>query len=213
MKNSIDAILKKSQAEYLDALIPPRDVLLAEMEHLARAERHPIADPEVAQLMRILVRLKRPMRIIEVGTSIGYSVVTIGRECGRAAVIETIELNREILETARRFVDRAKLPCEVIFHQGAALEVLPKLRGPFDFAFIDCVKAEYTAYLDELLLKLSEGAVIVFDNLLWKGEVAEMKRSTEAEALRELNARLMSDPRLLSIVLPLSDGVGISLVR
>ena len=213
MKNSLDAILKRAQAEYLDSLILPRDPLLGEMEQFAREHRHPIADPEVAQVLRILVRLRRPLRLIEVGTNIGYSVITMGRECGRAAVLETIERDRDILDTARRFVDRAKLACEVMFHQGAALEVLPKLRGPFEFVFIDCVKTEYSAYVDELMPKLEDGAVLVFDNLLWKGEVAERKKTPEAVALRELNARLMSDARLLSTILPISDGVGISIVR
>ena len=213
MKNSLDAILKRAQAEYLDSLIAPRDPLLGEMEQFAREHRHPIADPEVAQLLRILVRLRRPLRVIEVGTNIGYSVIAMGRECGRAAVIETIELDRDILDTARRFVDRAKLPCEVVFHHGAALEVLPKLKGPFELAFIDCVKTEYIDYVNELMPKLEEGAVMVFDNLLWKGEVAEGRKTPEAVVLRELNERLMNDPRLLSAILPVSDGVGISIVR
>jgi hypothetical protein len=83
MKDRIDAILRRSQAEYLDSLLAPRDALLEHMEKFAEENDHPIADPEVAQLLRALVRMKRPRhRLLEVGTNIGYSVITLGRECG-----------------------------------------------------------------------------------------------------------------------------------
>jgi predicted O-methyltransferase YrrM len=213
MKDRLDAILRREQAEYLDSLLPPREPLLAEMESFARENGHPIADAEVAQLMRILVRLKKPRRIIEVGTNIGYSVVVMGRESDSSAVIETIELKPEILDVARRFVQRAKLPCRVEFHQGPALEVLRHLSGSFDFAFIDCVKTEYSDYVELLMPRLEDGAVLVFDNLLWKGEVADNGSSPEARALRKLNERLVGTPGLLSTILPVSDGVGITLVE
>ena len=169
MKRSADAILKRAQAEYLDKLTPPRDPLLAQMEEFAAEHRHPIADPEVGQLLRVLVRTKKPRHILEVGTNIGYSVVVMGRECGRDTVLETIEIDPEILSTAKAFVAQAKLACEVRFHNDAALEVIPRLKGPFDFIFIDCVKTEYEKYLDGLLPKLERGAVIVLPGV-WAAE-------------------------------------------
>src|SRR5207245_2890380 len=213
MKRRSDAILKKAQAEYIETLTPPRDPLLARMEEFAAKHNHPIADPEVAQLERILVRAKAPRHILEVGTNIGYSVIAMGRECGRETVLETIELNPETLATAKQFVAEAKLQCDVRFHQGAALEVIPRLSGLFDFVFIDCVKTEYEAYLDQLLPKLQRGAVIVCDNLLWGGAVAEGERDPSTDALRKFNERITTDPRLTSIVLPLGDGTGISIVK
>ena len=212
MKSRIDAILRRSQAEYLDTLVPPRDALLARMEEVAADEGQPIADPEVAQLMRVLVRARRPRRVIEVGTNIGYSVIVMGREVGRGGVIETIEIDRGTLAKAKRFVGEAELECEVVFHEGAALEVLRKVDGPFDFVFIDCVKTEYGDYLDALLPKLEKGALIVCDNLLWKGQVAEGVHDANTDALREFNRRITSDPRLLTAILPVGDGTGLSIV-
>ncbi|MGZ9086984.1 MAG: hypothetical protein ACXW3R_15945, partial [Rhodoplanes sp.] len=75
MKDSIDAILQREQAEYLQTLTPQRDALVERMEKSAAEDNHPIADPEVAQFLRVLVRAKRPKRVFEVGTNIGYSVV------------------------------------------------------------------------------------------------------------------------------------------
>ncbi len=213
MKRRIDAILQRVQAEYLDRLTPPRDPLLTRVEEFAAQNNHPIADPEVAQLLRILVRAKRTKHILEVGTNIGYSVIVMGRECEKDAVLETIEINPEILATAKHFVGEAKLKCDVRFHRGAALEVIPRLGGPFDFVFIDCVKTEYQAYLDQLLPKLDRGAMIVCDNLLWGGAVAEAIRDAETDALRKFNQRIATDPRLTTVILPLGDGTGISIVN
>lgn len=212
MKDRIDAILRRNQAEYLDSILPERDALLEEMEKFAAENDHPIADPEVAQLMRALVRTKRPRRLLEVGTNIGYSVVVLGREADPESVIETIEIDHNTLTTARRFVADAELPCRVVFHEGAALDVLPRLTGPFDFVFIDCVKTEYEAYLDALLPKLERGALIVCDNLLWKGRVAAGEHDAATDALRAFNKRIATDPRLLTTILPVGDGTGVSVV-
>jgi caffeoyl-CoA O-methyltransferase len=212
MKDRMDAILRRNQAEYLDSLLPARDALLEHIEKFAEENAQPIADPEVAQLMRALVRVKRPRRVLEVGTNIGYSVIVLGRECGAESVVETIEIDHNTLSMARRFVAEAALPCRVVFHEGAALDVLPRLTGPFDFVFIDCVKTEYGDYLDALLPKLEAGAVIVCDNLLWKGRVAAGEHDAATDALRAFNKRLMTDERLITSVLPLGDGTGVSVV-
>ncbi len=213
MKRRADAILQRAQAEYLDQLTPPPDALLARVEEFAAMHKHPIADPEVAQLIRILIRATRPRHILEVGTNIGYSVIVMGRECERSTVLQTIEIDAEIVATAKRFVSEAKLACDVRFHQGAALEVIPRLSGPFDFVFIDCVKTEYEMYLDHLLPKLARGAIIVCDNLLWGGAVAEREKDEESKALRKFNQRITTDPRLTTIILPLGDGTGVSIVN
>ena len=210
MKSRSDAILRTSQADYLDTLTPRRDALLARMEQFAAENKHPIADPEVAQLLRILVRIKSPKRLLEIGTNIGYSVIVMGRECAADAVIESIEIDSQILAAAKGFVAEAGVRCGVKLHQGAALDVIPRLTGPFDFVFIDCVKTEYEAYLDAVLPKLSSGATIVCDNLLWGGKVGTGVDDESTSALRTFNARIMSDPRLVSVILPLGDGTGVS---
>jgi len=213
MKAGIDKILKLPQSVYLDSLLPPRDALLSRIEEYAAGHGHPIADPEVAQIMRVLLRTKRPRHIVEVGTNIGYSVIVMGREVGAGAVIETIELDKGILATAKNFVNEAGLQCDVRFHQGAALEVLPTLDGPFDFAFIDCVKTEYGGYLDALLPKMEKNALVVCDNLLWGGKVADGVRDASTDALRDFNRRITTDPRLTTTIVAVGDGFGISVVN
>jgi caffeoyl-CoA O-methyltransferase len=162
--------------------------------------------------MRVLLRVKRPRRVLEVGTNIGYSVIVMGRELAPDAVLETIEIDRGILARAKSFVAEANLSCRVVFHEGAALEVLPRLEGPFDFVFIDCVKTEYGDYLDAVLPKCEPVAVIVCDNLLWKGQVAEGVHDASTDALRAFNQRIATDPRLVTSIVAVGDGTGISVV-
>src|ERR1051325_6433724 len=139
MKDRADAILQIAQANYLEALLPLRDALLTRMEEYAADRGHPIADPEVAQTVRVLLQARQPKRVLEVGTNIGYSAIGIGREPGAGGIVETIELDAPLVNVARGFVEEAMLECEVRFHHGAALKVIPRLAGPFDFVFIDCV--------------------------------------------------------------------------
>lgn len=217
MKSGLDRILRRAQAEYLDSLVAPRDALLERMERFASESNQPIADPEVAQLIRIIARLVGPARVLEVGTNIGYSVIVIGRECGSSTVIESIEIDPTLIAKARSFIDDARLAPKVVIHEGAALEVLATLDGPFDFVFIDCVKTEYSGYLELVKPKLSPGAVIVCDNLLWKGQVAEGAR-TDADiestaAIARFNGQISNDPDLITTILPLGDGVGISVLK
>jgi len=215
MKSSLDAILHRTQAEYLDSLLPDDDPLLAEMEAYAAEHRHPIADREVAQLMRVLLTVKQPGRILEVGTNIGYSVVVMGQVCP-GAVIETIEIDRETLDVANEFVARGDVAATIIFHHGAALDVIPRVEGPFDFVFIDCVKTEYTSYLDLLLPKIAPGGVIVCDNLLWKGKVAEEGEASSDRstvALRRFNSHFVGHPELVSTIVAVGDGIGIAVRR
>ena len=212
MKDRVDAILKRPQAEYLDSLLPARDPLLRRMETYAAKHEHPIADPEVAQLMRTLVKAKRPRRIIEVGTNIGYSVIVMARECGPTAVVETIELDRKTLAVAKQFVTEADLLCPVLFHDGAALDVINGARGDVRLRLHRFVKTEYEQYLELLLPKLEPGSMIVCDNLLWKGQIAKGEKDASTKALRRFNRRITTDARLISTVVAVGDGIGISIV-
>jgi predicted O-methyltransferase YrrM len=212
----MDVILRRAQAEYLDSLLPEGDALLALMERVAAEQGHPIADREVAQLMRVVLATRAPKRMLEIGTNIGYSVVVMGRACPDAE-IDTIEIDPETLRTAQEFVREAGLAGRVTFHRGAALEVLARLEGPWDFVFIDCVKTEYSDYLALVRDRLRPGAVIFVDNLLWGGQVAEGARSEDqrasTEAIRAFNERFVNDLEFVATIVPVGDGVGIAVKR
>ena len=212
MKEAVDAILRPEQAAYLEALEPPRDALLARMEKRASDRGHPISDPEVASFLAVTARASGARFIVELGTNIGYGAIVLARAAGAAARVVTIEIDRELCEVARTFIEEAGLTDRIEVRQGAAIAELEKIDQPIDLAYLDCVKEEYPRYLELLVPRLSPRGVIVADNALWRGHVARASvPETERErtdALRAFNLALVQHKSLRGVVLPLGDGVG-----
>ncbi len=212
MKASIDAILQREQAEYLDKLVPESTGLLAEMESYAAEHRVPIADREVAVFLEITARAIGARRVLECGMAIGYSVIHLARGMSDDGLVVTIDPSDEMIKAATGYLTRARVRDRVQIEKGYALEVIPRLEETFDLVFIDAVKEEYRGYLDLALPKLREGGVVICDNLLWGGQVAgeidspDQKSSTEA--LREFNRYFVNHPQLQAEVLPVGDGLG-----
>lgn len=212
MKHGAAAILHPEQEAYLDRLLPPRDALLREMEERAAREEIPISDPEVGKLLGILARAAGARRILEIGAAIGYGAVWLARGAPEARV-QSVDIDPERLAAARGYLERAGVADRVELIEGAALEVIHRLDGPFDLVYVDAVKTEYRKYLDLVLPKLRVGGVIVCDNLLWGGRVAapgEDREDRDADALRAFNGYFSIHPQLQSVVLPLGDGVGVA---
>lgn len=211
MKDRIGAILREEQERYLERLQPPRDALLREMETYAAEHDVPISDPEVGRLLEVVARAVGARRILEIGTAIGYGALLMARAAPEGRVM-TVDRDPEMLARARGYLERAGVADRVELVAGAALDVIESLEGPFDLAYVDAEKSEYRRTLDRLLPRLRVGGTILFDNLLWKGHVAEPPDDEDAVAdhLRAFNGYLMIHPQLRSQILPLGDGVGIA---
>lgn len=208
MKASLDAIIQREQAEYLTRLTTQSDSLLAEMEDYAAEHGVPIADREVAIFLEITARATGAQRVLEIGMAIGYSVIHLARGMGERGLIVTIEPDEQMIRTASDFIERAGLFDRVRIERGKALEVMPHLHKSFDLLYIDALKDEYKQYLDEGLSLLRAGGVIVVDNLLWGGKVAQGGDDRETVALREFNQYFVEHPQLRAQVLPVGDGLG-----
>jgi predicted O-methyltransferase YrrM len=212
MKASLDAIIHRDQAEYLERLLPHNDPLLAEMEEYAAQHRVPIADREVALFLEITTRAINARRVLEIGMAIGYSVVHIARGMEGDGLVVTIEPNDEMIRASEGYLTRAGLRERVRVERGKALEVMPRLAETFDLVFIDAVKEEYLGYLELALPRLRAGGVVVVDNLLWGGQVAGEIRSPDQEqstkSLREFNQHFVNHPQLRAEILSVGDGLG-----
>ncbi len=213
MKARLDAIIRREQAEYLERLLPGNTGLLAEMEAYAAEHNVPIADREVARFLEITARAAGARRVLEIGMAIGYSVVHLARALPEGGEVVTIEPNEEMIARSEEYLRRASLRGRVRVERGKALEVLPRLAGEsFDMVFLDALKEEYAQYLELALPLLRAGGVVVADNLLWGGQVAGEIRAPEqtgsTQALRTFNQIFVRHPQLLSVVLPVGDGLG-----
>ena len=211
MKAKIDAIIQRDQAEYLDGLSSQSDSLLAEMEAYAAEHRVPIADREVALFLEITARVSKAQSVLEIGMAIGYSVVHLLRGMGQSGTVTTIELSDNMIHAASGYLKRANLLNRVRIQHGPALDVMPRLTDTYDLLYIDAVKEEYQQYLDLGLPRLRTGGVVVVDNLLWGGRVAQAAGANDessTKALREFNRYFISHPQLRSEILSVGDGLG-----
>jgi predicted O-methyltransferase YrrM len=211
MKARVDAIIQRDQAEYLDRLIGQNDPLLVEMEQYAAEHHVPIADREVARFLQITARAIRAERVLEIGMAIGYSVIHLARGMVEYGTVVTIEPNDEMIQVATGFLQRANVAGRVQLARGKALDMMPAFTETYDLLYIDAVKEEYKQYLDLGLPRLRSGGVVVVDNLLWGGKVAQPESADDESstiALREFNHYFMNHPELRSEILSVGDGLG-----
>jgi predicted O-methyltransferase YrrM len=211
MKDRIGAILRPEQERYLERLQPPRDALLGEIERVAAQEGVPISDPEVGRLLELLARSRGAGGILELGTALGYGTLLLARGAPEARVV-TVDRDPAMQDRARGYLERGGVLDRVELVTGEALAVLDRLDGPFSLVYVDAEKTDYRRYLDRLLTLIPVGGMIVLDNLLWKGRVAEPPEEDEpeADAIRAFNGYMMIHPQLVAQVVPLGDGVGLA---
>lgn len=185
--------------------------------------RLPLAGMQIAadqgQLMALLARLVGARRCLEIGTFTGYSALAIALALPEDGRIIACDVNPETTAIARRYWQEAGVAGRIELRLAPALETLDALlgsgaEGSFDFAFIDADKENYDAYYERSLRLLRPGGLIVIDNVLWGGWVADKRRrDPETAALRALNRKLHRDARIDLALLPLADGITLARKR
>ncbi|MEH7300259.1 O-methyltransferase [Neobacillus drentensis] len=201
---------------YIEGLILERNPLLTEMEFYAREHNVPIMELEGIETMLQLLRIQGTKKILEVGTAIGYSALRMAEALPGAQIV-TIERDDERAQVAVGFIERSAYKERITLIKGDALEVEEQISGhaPFDAIFIDAAKGQYKKFFEMYSSYLSSDGMIITDNVLFKGLVAEPE--IESKRIRNLvkkiddfNKWLMKHPDYISVILPVGDGVAIS---
>lgn len=209
-----ESFLPEPVRRYVDGLFP---VPFRNMELLEREiadERQPAVGRGTGSALRTLVAASGGIRVLEVGTNVGYSALWMGAGLANGGRMDTIELDKDLAARARRNFSNAGLGTRVTVHEGAALDILPRLQAPYDLVFLDAVKSEYPEYLQHAMRLLRSGGVVAADNALWKGRVWDPAvKDADTEGLREYTRRVTTDPRLLTTLLPSEDGLLASVLR
>ena len=204
---------------YLAGMNHLADSVLVEIARAGAKQQLPLVDAEVGALLRVLATSVGASRLLEIGTAIGYSGIWLAGALPPGGMLLTMEMDRQRAEQARENFVRARLGDRVNVIVGDAAQMIAKASGPFDLIFQDGDKHLYTPMLDRLVDLLRPGGLLVTDNVLWDGEVvpgfvAAPKRDTaDTRAIAEYNERLSRDPRLMTAIVPLRDGVAISVKR
>lgn len=204
---------------YINSLDSGDGELCEEIAREAAAAHVPIIRRETAALLKTMVALKRPERILEVGTAVGYSALLMARVMPENARIITIEKFERRLPIARENFRRSGAGDKITLLEGDAGEILADLSGTFDFIFMDAAKGQYIHWLPDVLRLLAPGGLLMSDNVLQDGTIVESRYAVERRdrtihvRMREYLYALTHTEALETTILPIGDGVALSVLK
>jgi len=204
--------------QYLEELLPQRDELFLEMEKQALKETIPVVTPAVGNFLSWLVKVHGAKKILEVGTAIGYSTLWLAEGLkDREGQIVTVDMNVDRATRAVEYFKRRGVAERIQVLMGDARKILPELpQEEFDFIFVDAAKGEYLDYLEIIIPLMPKGGILVVDNVLFRGWVVPgsqyaPKYERMVTHLREFLRQLTGNKQLHTSILPLGDGLAVSL--
>jgi len=204
---------------YINSLDSGDGELLDQIEREAAASYVPIIRRETAALLKTMVALKRPGRILEVGTAVGYSALLMAKAMPKDAHITTIEKFEKRIPIAEENFKKAGAEHKITLLKGDAGEILAGLSGPYDFIFMDAAKGQYIHWLPDVLRLLAPGGLLMSDNVLQDGTIVESRYAVERRdrtihvRMREYLYTLKHMEKLETTILPIGDGVALSVLK
>ena len=201
--------------KYIRSIIPKREDYLSTMEAYAQENHVPIIEPEVAQLLKVLLKWNNPKNILEVGTAIGYSALIMALSTSEDCQITTIERRADMVELAQENIVQTAFKDKIRIIEGDAIDILPNLNSEYDFIFLDAAKGQYMEFFNYCIKFLKPGGMIVSDNVLFKGMVATdtlvlRRKKTIVKRLRAFLEHINNLQGYTSCVLPVGDGVALT---
>lgn len=209
-------IVDERLVTYINSLDAGNTKILDEIEKEAVASYVPIIRKEMQSFLKVLLEIKRPARILEVGTAVGFSAILMAEYNPVDCEIVTIENYEKRIPIARSNFKRAGMEEKITLIEGDAQEVLKTLTTPFDFIFMDAAKGQYLNFLPDILRLLEENGILVSDNVLQDGDIIESRfavtrrNRTIHKRMREYLYELTHHEELATVVLPVGDGITIS---
>ena len=167
------------------------------------------------RVLSLLSKLIRPKTILELGTFTGYSALCLAEGLQKNGVLHTIDHNEELATFQRRYFDLSPFGSQIHQHTGKAIDIIPKMDLGFDLVFMDADKENYINYFYQIIDKLNPGGVILSDNVLWSGKVIEPLVASDilTNTVLEYNRLLKDDKRLETVLLPIRDGLTVSIKK
>jgi len=200
--------------EYLYAMLPPRDEVLAEIEAEAIQHNIPIVGPAVGRFLYQLAMITKAKTVFELGSAIGYSTIWWARAVGEGGRVIYTDGDSKKAEQARRYFERAGVAKQITIRTGDALEVLSEQKQEFDIIFNDVDKEDYPRVFKLALPRLRKGGLFITDNVLWSGRIAENPpKEASTKAILEFNRLLYGSADLFTTILPIRDGVAVAVKK
>ncbi|NMB26854.1 MAG: O-methyltransferase [Tissierellia bacterium] len=201
--------------KYILSILPESEEYLRKLEEYAKDFHIPIVEKEVAQLLKVLLKIAKPKKILEIGTAIGYSALIMASSTDDICKITTIERRLDMVGLAKKNIDNTKYKDKIKILYGEAEEILPTLDEGFDFIFLDAAKGQYLGFFNKCMDILPAEGVIVSDNVLFKGMVAcdklvVRRKKTIVKRLREYLDYITHLEGYGTCIIPIGDGVALT---
>jgi len=212
-------IVDERMVTYIHSLESSESDIIEAIEQEALDTFVPIIRKETQSFLKTLLMISKPLRILEVGTAVGFSAIVMSEYMPENGHITTIENYEKRIPIARENFKRAGKEDKITLIQGDALEVMKELDGPYDFIFMDAAKGQYIHYLPEALRLLTKGGILMSDNVLQDGDIIESRFAVERRnrtihsRMREYLYVLKHHEQLQTSILPLGDGVALSIKK
>lgn len=203
---------------YIQNLIKNEDEKLENFRQQCVERGLPIIHKEVGQYLRLVINQLHARSIIEVGTNVGYSSVFMSMVMKNEGKVVTLERSEKFYEEALKNIQSFNLEKNIEVHFGDAVENLDKIEGTFDMAFIDAAKSYYRTFFDKCSMKMKSGGIIISDNVLYQGMIATdelvvRRKKTLVRNMRNYLEYISNDERYITTVLPLGDGLAVTLIK
>lgn len=199
--------------DYLHGLFPSSDKVLKEMELRAKKEGFPIVGPLVGRTLSLLSSAIAARKIFEFGSGYGYSAYWFARGMGGAGELILTEDDPDNARAARELLKRGFPDLRIDARVGDALGIVEQCEGPFDIVFIDCDKKRYPEAFEKSVSKVRKGGLIIADNVLWSGTVVRRSEDPSVVGIQTFTRMISDHPGLETTILPLRDGVSVSLKK
>lgn len=212
-------IVDERMATYINSLDPGNTPFLEELERQAKKDFVPIIRREMQSFLKVLLAIKRPVKILEVGTAIGFSALLMNEYNPIPCHITTIENYEKRIPIALENFKKAGKESEITLLKGDASEILETLEGTYDFIFMDAAKGQYIHFLPKVMRLMGPGSILVSDNVLQDGDIIESRFAVERrnrtihKRMRDYLYELKHSDKLVTSVLPLGDGVTVSVFQ
>ena len=195
--------------DYIYAMLPPRDEVLAEMEADASKNKVPIVGPAVAGVLYQLATISGARKIFEMGSAIGYSTIWWARAVGDGGRVVYTDGDPKNADKARRYFERAGVSRRITVRVGDAFEFLSEEKEQYDIIFNDVDKIDYPRVFRLALPRLRSGGLFITDNVLWSGRVSKPNPDPQTKAILEFNKLICKSNDLFTTILPIRDGVAV----
>lgn len=207
-------ITTEAVERYVYAMLPERDEVLAHMEAEAVKRNVPIVGPAVGRVLHQLALISGAKNVFELGSAIGYSTIWWAKAVGKDGQVTYTDSDHKNANEARGYFEKAGLADRIAIKVGDALELLSEEKKEFDIIFCDIDKEDYPRALRLALPRIRKGGLLVADNVLWSGRVAEKDpKEASTKAIQEFNRLLYSSAELFTTILPIRDGVAVAVKR